>query len=81
MFYKIESFSHIHQTTEDIPTIPQEVAGSLNNSPGAHVGGDARLVGKLQVVNAKLGSEENEDNPVKQLQNKTADRNCSIILT
>ena len=81
MLYKIKSFRHIHHTTVNIPTIPQEVADSLNNSPGAHIGGDARLVGKLQVINAKLGSKENEDDPVKQLQNKTADRDCSIILT
>ena len=81
MLYKIKSFTHIHHATEHIPTIPQEVADRLNNSPGAHVCGDPRLVGKLKVVNAKLGSKEDEDDPVKKLQNKATDRNCSIILT
>ena len=81
MLYKIKSFRHIHHTTVNIPTIPQEVAGSLNNSPGAHVGGDARLVGKLQVINAKLGSKENEDDPISQFQNQTTDSNRPIVLT
>ena len=81
VLYKIKSFTHIHHATEHIPTIPQEVADRLNNSPGAHVRGDPWLVGKLKVVNAKLSSKEDEDDPVKKLQNKATDRNCSIILT
>ena len=64
MFHQVEGFGHIHEATVHIPTIPGEVADSLNDSPGAHVGGDTRLVGKLEVINPKLGAKENEDDPI-----------------
>ena len=81
MFYKIKGLGHVHKTAEDIATIPHEVTDSLNDSPGTHIGRDTGLVGKLKIIYAKLGSKENEDDPISQLQNKTTDSNCPIVLT
>ena len=35
---------------------------------------------ELQVVDAKLGSRENEEDPIQQFEYKAADRNCSVVL-
>ena len=80
VLYKVKCLSHVHQAAEDIPTIPQEVAGSLNDSPGTHVGRDIRLIGELQFVDAKLGSKENDEDPIQQFEYKAADCNCSVVL-
>ena len=66
MFYQVECFGHIHQATVHVATIPEEVADSLNDSPGAYIGGDSRLVG-----NPKIRSEQNQNDPIDQFPKKT----------
>ena len=65
MFYEVKSFCHIHEATVHVATIPDEVVDSLDYSPCAHVRGNTRLVGKLEVINPKFGPEQNQDNPIK----------------
>ena len=79
MLHQVECLGHIHEATVHVATIPEEVADSLDDSPGAHVGGDSGLVGKLQVVNSKLRAEQNQDDPIDQFQKKTTDSYCPII--
>ena len=80
MFYKIKGFRHIHTAGEHIRAIPHEVADSLDHTPSAHCGGAARLICKLELIQAKRISKEYQDNPVKQLQHQATDCNWSIIL-
>ena len=60
MFDQVKCLRHVHQATVHIATIPEEVVDSLDHRPGAHIGRDARLVGKLEIINSKTGSEEDE---------------------
>ena len=67
MFYKIKGFRHIHTAGEHIRAIPHELADSLDHTPSTHCGGAARLICKLELIQAKRISKEYQDNPVKQL--------------
>ena len=50
---KVEGFGLVHTTTKDLRVVPQEVLNSFYNCPGAHVGRDAFLISKLEVIEAE----------------------------
>ena len=79
MSNKIKSFGHIHQAAEDITAIPQEVADSFKDSPGTHIARDTWLVGKLKIVDPNGDTKQDDNNPIKQLKDKTANSYGSVV--
>ena len=67
---EVEGFGLVHAATKDLGVIPQEVLDSLDNCPGAHVGRDAFLVSKLEVIEAEDVTEEVDGDPVYLLEDQ-----------
>ena len=70
---EVECFGLVHTAAKDLRVIPQEVLNSLYNSPGAHVGRDAFLVRKLEVIEAEDVTEEVDGDPVYLLEDQGRD--------
>ena len=77
---KIKCFSFVHGASKHIGPISEEVADSLDNCQGTHVGRDFTLVGKLKVVESKGFTKEVNGDPIKLLQNKRGDTDTPIVL-
>ena len=69
-FTKVKGFGLVHTATKDLRVIPQEVLNSLDNCPGAHVGRDAFLVSKLEVIEAEDITEEVDGDPIYLLEDQ-----------
>ena len=67
----IERLAVVHEAAEDFGAIPQEVTDGFNAEPGTHEGRTVLLVSKLEVVQAECVAEEEDHNPIKDLQNET----------
>ena len=59
----------------------EEVIYSFKYSIGAHSARYALLVGKLEVMKAKVGTKKKDDDPVQKLQYETTDSNKSLVFT
>ena len=70
----------VHAAGVHLAAVPEEVVDCLHDCPGAHVAGDAGLVGELQVVEAEGGAEEDDNYPIDELQDQTADGDAAVVL-
>ena len=71
----IESFCHIHSTHKHFRPIPKEVVNGFQDSKCTHIARYVRLVSKLEVMESEGVPKEEDDNPVKTLENKATDCN------
>ena len=76
----IKGFTLVHAAPKHVRTVPHKVADRFNNSPGAHIGRDARLVGELEIVKAKDLTKEVDNNPIKLFQDEGGDTHTAIVL-
>ena len=76
----IKGLGHIHGAGKDFTAVPEEVVDGFENAPGTHVPGDAWLVGKLEVIQTEGVTEQDDDDPVYDLENEAADCNAPIVL-
>ena len=76
----IKCFTLIHAASKHVRPISHEVADCFDDSPGAHVGRDARLVGELEVMKTQDFSVEVDNNPVELFEDEGGDTHAAIIL-
>ena len=60
----IKGFGFIHGTSKNFRAISEKIADSLDNSPGAHVGGHSWLICELQVMEAEGFAKEADHDPI-----------------
>ena len=57
------------------------IVNGLEHSPGAHGGGVASLVGKLEIIQIKLDTIEDNEYPINDLQEDATNSDAPIVLT
>ena len=78
--HHIEGFTVVHEATENFRAVPQKVADGLDAEPGTHVGRTVFLVGELEIIEAESGTKQQNDDPVKDLEEETSESYGSVVL-
>ena len=78
---EVKRLGHVHGTSEHFRAILHEQINGFKDCPSTHRSGATSLISKLEVIQAKVDSEEKDKNPVNDLQEDTTNGYASIVLT